>query len=186
MSDLKVQSGSVSVLQDILFKDRYQSVYAILDGASVPDLPKRLIKAKEDSMCLYRGKLEPELRATAPHLVKLRQDSPLTLWILEEGWGNHWGVFAITPIGLEALGRHLRGFLRVRGPDDEILYFRYYDPRVLPVFLPTCYAQELETIYGPISKFIVENEKGTQALVIDNDPRNLILKPIDLEDERAG
>ena len=185
MSDLKLQSGSVSLLQDILFKDRYQSVYAILDGASVPDLPKRLIKAKEDSMCLYRGKLEPELRAAAPHLIKLRQDSPLTMWILEEGWGNNWGVFAITPIGLEALGRHLRGFLRVRGPDDEILYFRYYDPRVLPVFLPTCYAKELETIYGPISKFIVESEKGTQALVIDNDPRNLILKPIDLVDENA-
>ena len=186
MSDPQLQSKRASLLQDLIFKDRYQSVYAILDGASVPDLPKRLAKAKEDSMCLYRGKLEPELRAAAPHLVKLRQDSPLTLWILEEGWGNHWGVFAITPIGLEALGRHLRGFLRVRGPENEILYFRYYDPRVLPVFLPTCYAQEIETVYGPVSSFIVESDNGSKALVIDNNPRDLVLNPIQLDDDSTG
>jgi len=183
MSVTEAKSVRSALLQDLLFKDRYQSVYAVLDGASVPDLPKRLSKAKEEHMCLYRGKLDPELRAAAPHLVKLRRDSAMTRWIIDEGWGNHWGVFAITPIGMEALGRHLRGFLRVRGPENEILYFRYYDPRVLQVFLPTCYAPELETIFGPISRFIVESDGAKQAIVMDNNPKDLVLRPFDLKQE---
>ncbi len=182
MSDPKQQANRASRLKKLLFKSRYQSVYAVLDGASVPGLPKRLAKAKEDYMCLYRGKLEPELRAAAPHLVKLRQESNLTDWILEEGWGKHWGIFAISEIGLEAMGRHLRGFLRVRGPEDKILYFRYYDPRVLPVFLPTCYAQELKTIYGPISRFLVESTDGSQVILIDNNPKKVELVHVDLDD----
>ena len=185
MSDPELQMARAAALKKLLFKSRYQSAYAVLDGASVPGLVKRLAKAKEDHMCLYRGKLEPELRAAAPHLVKLREDSKLTDWILEEGWGNHWGIFVISETGLEAMGRHLRGFLRVRGPENEILYFRYYDPRVLPVFLPTCYKQELEKIFGPISRFIAENKDGSQAIRIDNNSRKLELVPVDLDGNSA-
>lgn len=186
MSEPEQQVIRVSEVRKLLFKSRYQSVYAVLDGASVPGLLKRLGKAKEDHMCLYRGKLDPELRAAAPHLVKLRQDSSLTDWILDEGWGNHWGIFAISETGLEAMGRHLRKFLRVRGPENQILYFRYYDPRVLPVFLPTCYAQELIEIFGPISRFILEGEGGSQAILVDNNPKKLKLAHVNLDDTSAA
>ena len=36
------------------------------------------------------------------------------------------------------------------------LYFRWYDPRVLREYLPTCNAEELRTIFGSIDAFIVE------------------------------
>ena len=44
------------------------------------------------------------------------------------------------------------------------LYFRYYDPRVLRVYLPTCNASELETVLGPVSHFILEDDNGNAMI----------------------
>ncbi len=148
----------------LLFQGAGESVYAVLDGASVPGLRPRLEAAREEWACLYRGELEPELARAAPYLVRLLPESPLTDWILEEGWGRHWGIFAVSAAGLEALRRHLRGFLRVRDHTGAVLYFRYYDPRVLAVYLPTCNRQEIAAVYGPISRFIAEDEHSGDAL----------------------
>jgi hypothetical protein len=152
-------------LRALLFSAEAESVYAILDGASVPELQPKLKEAKEEHVCLYRGELEPDLAGVAPYLVKLRRDSPFTDWVLNEGWGNHWGIFVSTPVGIEALRRHLRQFLRVRDHTGQVLYFRYYDPRVLRVYLPTCRRNEIRAIYGPITRFLAEEEETGNALV---------------------
>lgn len=159
---------NLETLRALLFAHEDESTYAVLDGASVPGLLPQLSSAKEEWACLYRGELEPDLAEVAPYLVKLRRQSPLTDWILSEGWGNHWGIFAITQVGLEALRRHFRHFLRVKDPAGRILYFRFYDPRVLRVYLPTCNRAEIKTIYGPVLRYIAENAKAGRAEVFDH------------------
>ena len=42
--------------------------------------------------------------------------------------------------------------------DGTPLYFRYYDPRVLRVFLPTCTPAQLKHMFGPADAFLAENE----------------------------
>jgi hypothetical protein len=54
--------------------------------------------------------------------------------------------------------RHFRSFLTVYDPDGKPLLFRYYDPRVLRVYLPTCDARELETVFGPVVAYLLEGE----------------------------
>jgi hypothetical protein len=162
-------------LRALLFSAEAESVYAILDGASVPELLPKLKEAKEEHVCLYRGELEPDLAEVAPYLVKLRRESPFTDWILAEGWGNHWGIFVSTPVGIEALRRHLRQFLRVRDHTSQVLYFRYYDPRVLRVYLPTCRRNEIRAIYGPITRFLAEEEETGNALVFPHHATRIIL-----------
>ena len=44
------------------------------------------------------------------------------------------------------------------------LVFRYYDPRVLRAYLPTCFADELKTVYGGIECFYTESEDPNQLL----------------------
>jgi len=163
-------------VRQTLFASEHHSVYAILDGASVTGLRTKLHFAREEWACLYRGDLEPDMAEVAPYLVKLRPQSEFTDWILEEGWGKHWGVFVVTPVGLEALRRHLRGFLRVKDPAGKVLYFRYYDPRVLRVYLPTCNRTEIKAVYGPILRFIAEDEKSGDAVSFPHDPRKI--KPV--------
>jgi hypothetical protein len=166
----------IDQLRALLFAHEDESTYAVLDGASVPELVAKLSDAREEWACLYRGELEPDLAEVAPYLVKLRSESPLTDWILSEGWGNHWGIFAITQAGLEALRRHFRHFLRVKDDTGKVLYFRFYDPRVLHVYLPTCNRAEIKAIYGPVHRYILEDAKTGSAVVF---PHNQIrLKPV--------
>jgi hypothetical protein len=160
-------------LHKLLFAHEDESTYAVLDGASVPELLAKLYAAKEEWACLYRGELEPDLAEVAPYLVKLRPLAPLTDWLLTEGWGNHWGIFAITPVGLEALRRHFRHFLRVKDPDGKVLYFRFYDPRVLGVYLPTCNRAEIKTIYGPVRRYLAEDQRTGDALSFAHAPSRI-------------
>jgi len=44
------------------------------------------------------------------------------------------------------------------------MVFRYYDPRVLRVYLPTCVRSELRTVFGPIERFWTEGENPDKML----------------------
>ena len=148
-----------------LFAIPETTVYAILDGASVPRLPQTLEQMGVESECLFRGELDPELALVAPYLAVMQQPGhPFTDWLFQEGWGQHWGVFAISKADFRGLRMHLRTFLKVYGPDLKPLYFRYYDPRVLRTYLPTCNEQELQTVFGPVLRYIVEDEDPVALL----------------------
>jgi hypothetical protein len=54
--------------------------------------------------------------------------------------------------------------LIVRDPSGNRLVFRYYDPRVLRVYLPTCYIGELGTVFGPINRFWTESDDREDML----------------------
>jgi hypothetical protein len=158
------------VLRSLLFTEIPRSpgvqTFAILDGASVPDLLDHLYaRRRPEFICLYRGELEPDMAEVAPYLVRLEPEAPFTQWLLEQGWGRHWGVFARARADLKTMRRHLRGFLMVQGPPDRQLYFRYYDPRVLPLFLPTCDITQLKRVFGPITYYFCETNSGSEALV---------------------
>jgi hypothetical protein len=147
------------VICEHLFADPEANVYAVLDGASVPKLLEHLSPHAGEYECLYRGELKPDLAAAAPYLVSLKEDSELTQWIVGEGWGKHWGVFVICQAPLPVMRRHFRTFLVVHTSEGKPLYFRYYDPRVLRIHLPTCNADELSAMFGPVRAYVMESEK---------------------------
>ncbi|MCB1778083.1 MAG: DUF4123 domain-containing protein [Candidatus Competibacteraceae bacterium] len=151
--------ASMNTLQAHLFALPETTVYAVLDGASAPNLPQMLDRLRVESVCLFPGELEPDVAQVAPYLAVFKPDTPFAEWVLEEGWGRHWGIFVVSRVNLRALRDHLRSFLKVYGPELEPLEFRYYDPRVLRVYLPTCNAKELRTVFGPVLRYLVESEE---------------------------
>jgi hypothetical protein len=52
----------------------------------------------------------------------------------------------------------------VYSPEAKPMYFRYYDPRVLRIYLPTCNAQELATVFGPVTSFVLEDADASTLL----------------------
>ncbi len=139
-------------------------VFAILDGASVPGLTEKLDACDIEASCLYRGELDPDTAIRAPYLVKFSQVSDGFLrWILEDLNGQPWGVFATIspPISFEAARRHFRRLIKVKSPEGETWLFRYYDPRVLRVYLPTCLPDEWEFVYGPVNHFFAGTPGGS-------------------------
>ncbi len=158
-----------------LFSQPETNVYAVLDGASVEQLPQLLWEHEPENICLYRGEQEPDMAAVAPYLIKLEYDHPFTKLVCEKGWGNHWGIFAITPaeVNIRVMRTHFRKFLMVYDPDENLLYFRYYDPRVLRIYLPTCNFEELGLVFGPVGCYIMEDEDSSVLLQFSLDEGKL-------------
>jgi hypothetical protein len=146
-----------------------QPVYALLDAARAPEVYQAIQSSGLPVQCLYDGELPNELAEVAPYLVRLRPGRPFVQTLLEQGWGQSWGCFVTSPIDARELRKHLRRFLRVQTEEGKNLVFRYYDPRVLRVYLPTCTADELATFFGPIARFLVEDQDGAAALSFERD-----------------
>lgn len=149
-----------------LFADEEANVYAVLDGASVPGLLGNLAEHQPEYTCLFSGQLDPHLAEAAPYLVRLEAEAPFTYWVLETGWGRHCGIFAAVPgaVPFTRMRKHMRSFLRVRDPEGKPLFFRYYDPRVFRVYLPTCNALELRAIFGQVATFMLEGKDAGTLL----------------------
>ena len=147
-----------------LFAEPDTPVYALLDGAAVKGLRERLHKDQAEHVCLYRGELEPDMAEVAPYLVLMSKGSPFTEWVLEQGWGNHWGLFVLAPEDLKSLRQHFRRLLTVHDSSGKPLLFRFYDPRVLRVYLPACNAKELAEIFGAAKEFAMEAEDPARML----------------------
>jgi hypothetical protein len=75
--------------------------------------------------------------------------------LVGDGWGKSWGIYLTCGEPLADVRKHLRRFLTVDQNGQNVL-LRYYDPRILRVFLPVCTAEEVTEFYGPISAFLVE------------------------------
>ena len=170
----------LSSLREQLFAIPDSKVYAVLDGASTPNLPQMLRQWMVESVCLLRGELDPELARSAPYLTAMPPDSPFTDWVLSEGWGKHWGIFVVSNANFRALRQHFRSFLMVYTPDLKPVFFRYYDPRVLRTYLPTCNAKELKTVFGPVLRYIAEDADPTVLLRFFRDGEQCGTEPAQL------
>ena len=148
-------------LLPILRRD-LQPLYAILDAARDIRILALLVHHKAECQSLYEGVEGAKLAQVAPYLVRLAPDSPLLEALVKEGWGKSWGVYLTCANNFDEIRRHLRHFLQAKLPDGEQVYFRFYDPRVMRVFLPTCIAEETSQFFGPIKRYVMEGEEPTE------------------------
>lgn len=135
-------------------------LYCVLDGVMVPDLPNKLREAQVPHHCILTGELTPDMVYAAPYLAYLSPDSKFADWVLSEATGNSWGVFFHTRRSMLEMRRHFRALHQAYDERGNPLKFRYYDPRVLTAFLPTCNAGELKTLFGDVDRFFVESKDG--------------------------
>ena len=165
-------------------------VFAVLDGARDERIQRTLFRSPS-SCCVENRRLSPAVRAAAPQLVRLRQREPILGQLLTGGWGESWGIYAISRgrRALEEIRRHFHSLLRVESEDGRALVFRYYDPRVLREILPTCSRGQLEAFFGPIREYWLEDEGGEALLRFTFDGKLLYRTRIDWpggeEHERA-
>lgn len=148
-------------LEKYLFRNDTHS-YAVLDGASIEDLPIRLYEMNAPSVCLYRGELPPDIVYVAPYLVHLFPGTHFTNWLLSECWGKHWGIFAQSQASLSKMRSHFRRLLTVNDENADPMLFRYYDPRVLLPFLMTCNQEELAMMFGEVRYYFAELPEAEQ------------------------
>ncbi len=81
----------------------------------------------------------------------------LKLWA--ERLGDNGGILLLSSAWPKAIYSHLRSIFKVYDETGAMFYFRFYDPRVLRTYLPTCTAKEGRQFFGPIRSILVEGEE---------------------------
>ncbi len=138
-------------------------LYALLDAAREPAGPHLAAQAGLACESLYEGDMGSMLQEVAPYLIEVDPKSNFLSWWFEQ-WGNSIGVLLDAPANLAELRHHFRTLLMVRGENGKRYYFRFYDPRVLRVFLPACTDDELAEFFGPVNAFHCEGPAGGELL----------------------
>ena len=132
--------------------------YLLLDAASCGieyiEAAQTICKADHDSLYLLNDR-NLHLSIVAPYIFEM--DDLLKDWWLENAFGKAWGMIIDSASNFITVRRHFRKFLKIETEEGQQLYFRFYDPRVLTVFLPSCDEEQLLDFFGPVKSFLVEN-----------------------------
>jgi hypothetical protein len=148
--------------------------FLLLDAACAESNANKAKELNPDNSSLYLGVQDEDLDGVAPYLFTFEQKKEFEDWFLENGWGQSWGLLVLSKDAFEQVYNHFRKFLMVKTEDGEQLYFRFYDPRVLRIFLPTCDEKQIIEFFGPVDTFIVEGENREEAIMFSH--KNGILK----------
>lgn len=132
--------------------------YLLLDAARMEVNLEKAQALESSHSSLYEGKTREDIAGVGPFLFPCINKSDLFQFFTQEGLGQSWGVLFYSHLPFVELYRHCRKFLLIRTEDNQELYFRFYDPRVLRIFLPTCSKEQLREFFGPIQYFLVEDE----------------------------
>ncbi|MBI4909263.1 MAG: DUF4123 domain-containing protein [Acidobacteria bacterium] len=99
------------------------------------------------------------------YLAYLPATSTLLPRLVKESWGQHWSLFFTCASPLPELYRHLRQFLVVQSGEGRWFYFRFYDPRLMQTFLPSCSQRELTQFFGPVQSFLLQDLREDNLLL---------------------
>ena len=151
-------------------------LFALLDATDqilVPHKAKLLGPTK--AVSLFTGTANEWYWAVAPYLFQV--DSELLDWIAEKLWKEPWGIFAMSKANLEDLRLHFKKFLMVNLPDGKQWLFRYYDPRILQAYLPTCEPWELQKFFGPVRAFATADTEEQNLMTLAGTPQGVSEQP---------
>ena len=140
-------------------------LYALLDAAVRDSVPELLKTYGEPFQSLYEGKRAEELAMTAPYLVELPYESPLLSRLIADGRGGNWVTWVVSAQSLAGVRKHFRRFLTVETEDSKKFFFRFYDPRILQLFLPASTPEEIREFFGPVEVFLMEALEEPDALI---------------------
>jgi pSer/pThr/pTyr-binding forkhead associated (FHA) protein len=136
-------------------------LFAVLDAARDPRVLEVTRESVETYRSLYEGIQGEALSVWAPHLVRLPRGSRLLEQLVLEGWGRRWGIYLTSRRPFDEVRSQLRRLLMVgNDASGEPMYFRFYDPQILRLVLPTCSPRQREQIFAEISGFLIEGRTG--------------------------
>lgn len=141
------------------------TLYAVLDAARTPEIPALLSTSNHTYQSLYEGVEGDLLAMVAPYLIELPSGSKILDVLIERGWGRSWGIYLASDRPFAWVRKHLRHFLKVELQGGKRVYFRFYDPRVLREYLPTCHPNEAQEFLGPIQRVWAESPELDALLV---------------------
>ncbi len=169
-----------------------QRLYAVVDAAR----DQALFRAARDDCglpvrWLFEPDAAPHMESVAPYVAPLefRSKYPFPGSTFLDVWaqhlGNSAGILLLSEADPDTVHAHLFEIFRAADEQDRTYFFRFYDPRVLRIYLPTCTQAEAAQFFGPIGKILVEGERSTRMLACSAHHTGVIIDDRPLGDEPA-
>ena len=161
---------SAAQLRASLWARQGARVHAVVDGLIVPEIVARLKEADVAGWdCLQRGAMSADAAKRAAYVVELRNGAAFTDWLLDEATPTYpgWGVLAISDRTLLAMREHCRTIGEVVTPDGERRPWRWFDPDVLRIALPSFLAGQLDEFFAPGQTLVVPEASGWTWLAME-------------------
>lgn len=155
--DSSIPSADPQLLIDLMGQHMPDDgkLYMIIDAACDERIYAELVASRRPYSSLYGGPVTADsLRAVSPYLTKIDQADDFVRWCFRHGLMRHWMTFfTVANKSRIELRVHFKRFALVETEQGQRLIFRYYDPRVLSAYLPTCNETELEYVFKDIPCF---------------------------------
>ena len=145
------------------------------DAARLPGVVWQAESARVRCVSLFSGDTGERLQDVAPYIVEFPRRSNFRNWWFSQ-WGYSVGILVEADQGIDDLRSHFRRLTVVTDAERKKYFFRFYDPRVLRVFLPACTPAELDQFFGPITAFHCESDGGAELLTFSRGPQGLDVK----------
>jgi len=158
---LDAEDGPIARLTDYLSKECASSesnLYAVVDTAAEAGLYRGLSESGLTMESLLDGTLRTRHLEQAPYLVALDPGSIATTRVLLRCWGKSRLLLLLSKEKFPEVRKHLRRFLQVKTPEGSLVFFRFFDPRILRAVLPWCDAKQAGTMFAGIEGFLVETD----------------------------
>lgn len=149
-------------------------IFVILDFAKKQYQVDNVKKVCNCIRSLYNDSSFKCLQEVGPYLLSISSRNRFYSFLGNKVDRRLLGLMIISKAGFDNCWKHFRKFLLVKTEDGQELYFRFYDPHVLKIFLPTCDEKQIIEFFGPVEKFIVEGDNGEEAIEFSH--QNGVLK----------
>lgn len=165
--------------------EKESSLYCVLDGASDKTIYPMLKSSRWDFKCLYKKnvhfegeRMVDELAATAPYLLKLDPARMSIESVIGERLGKNQMIVFESSAPMLELVDHCSSMLKAMDEDGKVINFRFYDPRILRVYLPTCTDEEIYIFFGDMYKVWADGEDEVM-LEFDKETKEFVEEKIE-------
>ena len=131
-------------------------LYLLLDASRSFEIPVMLDALSEDAVCLFDGAAKEDFADTAPWLTPVSVDDDVFDWYMDEGWGRDWGVFLISSQTTGRVKSSLKRSVMVQDEDGQEMFFKFYRPSVLNVYLPVFEFEQASYLMRDVAQFWTE------------------------------
>jgi hypothetical protein len=129
--------------------------------------------------CLFMTDIISPMGRNAPYLVPVEHAERLIDSWQKVGRGESWGIFLRSSQEQARVRQRLRTFNQAKLPDGRVVLFRWWDPRVFRVYLPTCDADDLSQWFASVEEYICETEEGAGFTIYRNSDEGLTQKRVE-------
>lgn len=141
-------------------------VYAVVDASRQPMMiPAALDAMASRNSCLYSGEALREFGDNAAWVAELLPTESTLGWLLEQGFGKRWMIFATSKLELAAFIRHLKKFTMASNDDGRTVFFRFYDPQVLRQYLAVLNDRQKASFFEGVEHIMLEDSREKGAIL---------------------